>query len=65
MPALVHSAQTATLVNLCFIALALACAFGLPARLAGQNQEPEAESAPAEGERRAPRAAQSGADAPS
>ena len=65
VPALVHSAQTATLVNLCFIALALACAFGLPARLAGQNQEPEAESAPAEGERQAPRAAQSGADAPS
>jgi hypothetical protein len=43
MPALVHSAQTATLVNLCFIALA--CAFGLPARLAGQNQEPEADIA--------------------
>jgi hypothetical protein len=67
VPALVHSAQTATLVNLCFIALALAlaCAFGLPARLAGQNQEPEAESAPGEGERRAPRTAQSGADVPS
>ncbi len=30
MPALVHSAQNATLVNLCFIALALACAFSLP-----------------------------------
>jgi hypothetical protein len=65
VPALVHSAQTATLVNLCFIALALACAFGLPARLAGQNKEPEAEAAPGEGERQAPRTAQSGADVPS
>ncbi len=65
MPTLVHSAQTATLVNLCFIALALACAFGLPARLAGQNQEPEAEAASGEGERQAPRAARSGADVPS
>jgi hypothetical protein len=65
VPALVHSAQTATLVNLCFIALALACAFGLPASLAGQNQEPEADAAPAEGERQEPRTAQSGADAPS
>jgi hypothetical protein len=65
VPALVHSAQTATLVNLCFIALALACAFGLPARLAGQNEEPEAGSAPGKGERQAPRRAQSGADVPS
>jgi MFS family permease len=65
VPALVHSAQTATLVNLCFIALALACAFGLPARLAGQNEEPEAGSAPGQGERQAPRSAQSGADVPS
>jgi hypothetical protein len=65
VPALVHSAQTATLVNLCFIALALACAFGLPTRLAGQNEEPEAESAPGEGERQAPRTAQSWADVPS
>jgi EmrB/QacA subfamily drug resistance transporter len=64
VPTLVHSAQTATLVNLCFIALALACAFGLPARLAGQNQEPEAETAPGEGDRQAPRTAQSGADVP-
>jgi MFS family permease len=54
----------ATLVNLCFIALALACAFGLPARLAGQNQEPEAETAPGEGDRQAPRTAQSGAGVP-
>ena len=30
VPALVHSAQTATLVNLYFIALARACALGLP-----------------------------------
>jgi hypothetical protein len=64
VPTLVHSAQTATLVNLGFIALALACAFGLPARLSGQNQEPEAETAPAESEQRAPRTAQSGADVP-
>ncbi|HEX3958522.1 MAG TPA: MFS transporter [Trebonia sp.] len=42
MPSLVHSAQTATLVNLCFIALALACACGLPPRLAGQHEEPQA-----------------------
>ncbi len=63
-PALVHSAQTATLVNLCFITLALVCAFGLPARLAGQNKEPEAEAAPGEAEA-APRTAQSGADVPS
>jgi EmrB/QacA subfamily drug resistance transporter len=65
VPALVHSAQTATLVNLCFIALALACAFGLPARLAGQNEEPEAGAAPGEGERQAPHTAQSRADVPS
>jgi hypothetical protein len=64
-PALVHSAQTATLVNLCFIALALACAFGLPARLASQNEEPQGEAAPGEGERQVPRTAQSGADVPS
>jgi hypothetical protein len=63
VPALVRSAQTATLVNLCFIALA--CAFGLPARLAGQNEERGAEAAPGEGERQAPRTAQSGADVPS
>jgi sugar phosphate permease len=65
MPALVHSAQTATLVNLCFIALALACAFGLPARLADQNEEPEAEAAPGGDERQAARTGQSGADVPS
>ena len=65
VPTLVHSAKTATLVNLCFIALALACAFGLPARLAGQNEEPEPDAAPGEGERQAPRTAQPGADAPS
>jgi EmrB/QacA subfamily drug resistance transporter len=34
MPSLVHSAGIATLVNLCFIAAALACSFGLPRRLA-------------------------------
>lgn len=33
MPSLVTSAQHATLVNLCFVCCALACAFGLPRRL--------------------------------
>ena len=65
VPTLVHSAKTATLVNLCFIALALACAFGLPARLACENEEPEPDAAPGEGERQAPRTAQPRADAPS
>jgi EmrB/QacA subfamily drug resistance transporter len=65
VPTLVHSAQTATLVNLCFIALALACAFGLPARLPGQSEEPEAGAAPGQSERRASRTSRSGADVPS
>jgi hypothetical protein len=33
IPSLVHDAQAATLVNLCFIAAALLCAFGLPKTL--------------------------------
>jgi EmrB/QacA subfamily drug resistance transporter len=33
MPSLVHNAQNATVVNLCFIVAALACASGLPRRL--------------------------------
>jgi MFS family permease len=37
MPMLVHTAQDATVVNLCFIAAALACAFGLPRRLPGDS----------------------------
>jgi EmrB/QacA subfamily drug resistance transporter len=37
MPSLVHHAGIATLVNLCFIVAALACAFGLPRRLAGDD----------------------------
>jgi hypothetical protein len=37
VPSLVHHAGIATLVNLCFIAAALACSFGLPRRLAGDN----------------------------
>jgi hypothetical protein len=37
MPSLVHSAQPATVVNLCFIAGALACALALPRRLADQG----------------------------
>ena len=39
MPALVHSAQTATIVNLVLIVAALACAFGLPRRLADQQDD--------------------------
>jgi EmrB/QacA subfamily drug resistance transporter len=39
MPSLVHSAQTATIVNVCFIAAALACALALPRRLADQQGE--------------------------
>jgi hypothetical protein len=38
MPALIHSAQPATVVNLFFIAAALACALALPRRLADQDQ---------------------------
>jgi hypothetical protein len=42
VPSLVHSAQTATAVNLCFIVAALLCAFGLPRRLADQDDaEPD------------------------
>lgn len=37
MPSLVHHAGVATLVNLCFIVAALACAFGLPRRLAADG----------------------------
>ena len=36
---LVHNAQGATAVNLCFIVAALVCAFFLPRRLAGQEQD--------------------------
>jgi len=39
MPALIHSAQPATAVNLCFIAAALGCALALPRRLADQRQQ--------------------------
>ena len=37
MPYLVHSAQTATAVNLCFSVAAPLCAFGLPRRLTDQQ----------------------------
>jgi EmrB/QacA subfamily drug resistance transporter len=37
MPQLLHSGQTATAVNLCFIAAAFLCALGLPRRLADQS----------------------------
>jgi MFS family permease len=36
-PSLVHSAQSATAVNLCFTAAALVCALGPPRRLASQG----------------------------
>jgi EmrB/QacA subfamily drug resistance transporter len=39
MPSLIHSGQTATAVNLCFIAAAFLCALGLPRRLADQEDE--------------------------
>jgi hypothetical protein len=37
MPMLVHTAQDAMVVNLCFLVAALACAFGLPRRLPGDG----------------------------
>jgi MFS family permease len=37
MPSLLQSGQTATAVNLCFIAAAFLCALGLPRRLADQS----------------------------
>ncbi len=37
MPSLTHTAQHATVVNLCFILAALLCAFGLPKTLEGQG----------------------------
>jgi MFS family permease len=43
MPSLVHSAQLATAVNLCFVAAAFGCAFGLPRRLADQEGEQPAD----------------------
>ena len=39
MPSLLHSGQTATVVNLCFIAAAFLCALALPSRLAHQQGE--------------------------
>jgi MFS family permease len=45
MPSLVTNAQHATVVNLCFVFVALLCAFGLPRRLPGDPG--------AEGQRRA------------
>ena len=40
VPSLVHNAQAATLVNLCFIAAALVCAFGLPKTLDESGSSP-------------------------
>jgi hypothetical protein len=42
MPALVHSAQTATLVNLGFILAALLCALALPRTLSAERAEENA-----------------------
>jgi EmrB/QacA subfamily drug resistance transporter len=62
MPQLVHSAQTATIVNLCFVAVALLCAFGLPRRLAdiedagrpaGDDQPGQRDQAPGANQRHA------------
>jgi hypothetical protein len=46
VPLLVHSARDATIVNLCFIAAALLCAFGLPRRLdaASASSDPSSDS---------------------
>ena len=41
VPSLVHNAQAATLVNLCFIAAALLCAFGLPRTLDESGSSPD------------------------
>jgi EmrB/QacA subfamily drug resistance transporter len=42
VPMLVHNAQAATLVNLCFVLAALLCTFGLPRTLGGgEESEPE------------------------
>jgi hypothetical protein len=43
IPALVHNAQAATLVNLGFVLAALSCTAGLPRRLAGRAGESEPE----------------------
>jgi EmrB/QacA subfamily drug resistance transporter len=51
MPSLVHSAQSATIVNLCLIAAALACAFALPRRLADQQDKRDKQAAAAGEER--------------
>ena len=45
---LVHHAQAATLVNLCFVLAALLCTFGLPRTLGGNGEEPEPEQAAAD-----------------
>lgn len=51
MPSLVHHAGIAALVNLCFVAAALACAFGLPRRLAGDSGAKDGEKDEKEGAR--------------
>jgi Major Facilitator Superfamily len=45
VPSLVHHAQVATLVNLCFVLAALLCAFGLPKTLGGGEEPGSAEPA--------------------
>jgi EmrB/QacA subfamily drug resistance transporter len=61
MPSLVHSAQDATVVNLCFIVAALACAFGLPRRLAGNGAETGQDGEPEEAREPQPAARRRGA----
>ena len=47
LPMLVHNAQAATLVNLCFVLAALLCTFGLPRALGGSSEQPAPEQAAA------------------
>lgn len=54
MPSLVTNAQHATVVNLCFVFVALLCAFGLPKRLPGEpGAEGQRRARAGEGESRA------------
>lgn len=61
---LVHNAQTATIVNLCFILAALACAFGLPKALGesgNSGREPETAEAGSESAEAGAETAEAGA----
>jgi hypothetical protein len=48
VPMLMHTAQAATLVNLCFVLAALLCTFGLPRMLGGSGEQAEPEQAAAD-----------------